>query len=81
MTTEDVTTKVISAQVQLVAIEDDLAGQRIDNFLRTRLKGVPKSLVYRLLRKGQVRVNVHRARKKIIVEMRAMLQLDPGDEP
>ena len=32
-------------------------GQRLDNFLATQLKGVPKSLIYRLLRTGQVRVN------------------------
>ncbi|MGQ7790625.1 hypothetical protein ACULNC_25350 [Shigella flexneri] len=29
------------------------AGQRIDNFLRTQLKGVPKSMIYRILRKGE----------------------------
>lgn len=33
------------------------AGQRVDNFLLNRLKGVPRSHVYRLLRSGQVRVN------------------------
>lgn len=38
------------------------AGQRLDNFLRRQLKGVPKSLIYRLLRTGQVRVNRGRAR-------------------
>jgi len=42
---------------QLVRIDDRHAGQRIDNYLLTALKGVPKSHVYRLLRKGQVRVN------------------------
>lgn len=41
----------------LVEIPQELAGQRIDNYLLTRLKGVPKSHVYRLLRSGQVRVN------------------------
>ncbi|MBY5991067.1 23S rRNA pseudouridine(955/2504/2580) synthase RluC [Ferrimonas balearica] len=49
-----------SPQVQWVDITDDHAGQRIDNFLRTFLKGVPKSLIYRLLRKGEVRVNKKR---------------------
>jgi 23S rRNA pseudouridine955/2504/2580 synthase len=38
----------------------DEAGQRIDNFLRTQLKGVPKSMIYRILRKGEVRVNKKR---------------------
>jgi len=44
-------------QVQIVEIDEEGAGQRIDNFLLTLLKGVPKSMVYRLLRTGQVRVN------------------------
>lgn len=42
---------------QLVDVPDDNVGQRIDNFLISYLKGVPKSRVYRLLRKGEVRVN------------------------
>src|SRR5256885_1626519 len=46
--------------VQYVKITEDFAGQRIDNFLITRLKGVPKSHVYRILRKGEVRVNKKR---------------------
>lgn len=49
-------------KVQFITIEADLAGQRIDNFLRTLLKGVPKSLVYRILRKGEVRVNKKRVK-------------------
>ncbi|GAA6133529.1 23S rRNA pseudouridine(955/2504/2580) synthase RluC [Oceaniserpentilla sp. 4NH20-0058] len=35
----------------------DYAGQRLDNFLMSRIKGVPKSMVYRIIRKGEVRVN------------------------
>ncbi len=50
----------IHSSVRFVEIEDDLAGQRIDNFLRTFLKGVPKSLIYRIIRKGEVRVNKKR---------------------
>lgn len=38
-------------------------GQRIDNFLFTRLKGVPKGLIYRLLRTGKIRVNGKRAKQ------------------
>ena len=47
-------------QVQWLDIDADMAGQRIDNFLRTHLKGVPKSMIYRILRKGEVRVNKKR---------------------
>ena len=36
------------------------AGQRIDNFLLRRLKGVPRSVIYRILRRGEVRVNARR---------------------
>lgn len=42
---------------QLILIPSDQSGQRIDNFLLTRLKGVPKSHVYRIVRRGEVRVN------------------------
>ncbi|MGD9388856.1 MAG: 23S rRNA pseudouridine(955/2504/2580) synthase RluC, partial [Thioalkalispiraceae bacterium] len=45
------------SRVQMLEISQDLAGQRLDNFLITRLKGVPRSLVYRIVRKGEVRVN------------------------
>jgi 23S rRNA pseudouridine955/2504/2580 synthase len=41
----------------LVEVGEESAAQRIDNFLLRRLKGVPKSHVYRVLRSGQVRVN------------------------
>ena len=46
-----------SGGVHFVEIAEEGAGQRIDNFLLTRLKGAPRSLVYRILRKGEVRVN------------------------
>lgn len=47
-------------KVQLITITIDNEGQRIDNFLITQLKGVPKSMIYRILRKGEVRVNKKR---------------------
>jgi 23S rRNA pseudouridine955/2504/2580 synthase len=43
--------------VRHVQVDAGRDGQRIDNFLGYFLKGVPKSLIYRLLRTGQVRVN------------------------
>lgn len=49
-------------KVKKVAIAADDAGQRIDNFLRRHLPGVPKSRIYRLLRRGEVRVNGGRVR-------------------
>ncbi len=48
--------------VRKVQVPDDRDGQRIDNFLTGQLKGVPKSLIYRIVRTGQVRVNGKRAK-------------------
>src|SRR6267154_2062445 len=53
-------------------ITADEAGQRIDNFLMRHFKTVPRSRVYRLLRKGEVRVN----RKRVDAEYR----IAAGDE-
>ena len=64
--------KTENPSVKIVAITADEAGQRIDNFLRTQLKGVPKSMIYRILRKGEVRVN----KKRIKPEYK----LEDGDE-
>ena len=47
----------VSPQVQLVEITEEHCDQRLDNFLIARLKGVPKSRIYRIVRKGEVRVN------------------------
>ncbi len=48
--------------VRRVTVDADEAGRRLDNFLLGRLKGVPRSRVYRLIRSGEVRVNAGRAR-------------------
>ena len=51
-----------NAQVKQLEVGEESAGQRLDNFLLRELKGAPKSLVYRILRKGEVRVNKGRAK-------------------
>ncbi len=48
-------------QVKTLTIDDDGAGQRLDNYLMRHLKGVPKTHVYRIIRSGEVRVNKGRA--------------------
>lgn len=58
--------------VRLVRVADDRNGQRLDNFLLGQLKGAPKSLIYKLVRSGQVRVNGGRAK--------ADTRLQGGDE-
>jgi len=50
------------ASVSFQTVEEDFVGQRLDNYLLRILKGVPKSRIYRLLRKGEVRVNKGRAK-------------------
>ena len=45
------------SQVHHLIVDNERAGQRIDNFLLHHLKGVPRTLVYKILRKGEVRVN------------------------
>jgi 23S rRNA pseudouridine955/2504/2580 synthase len=48
-------------QVKTLTIDEDGAGQRLDNYLMRHLKGVPKTHVYRIIRSGEVRVNKGRA--------------------
>ncbi len=59
------------SNVRFVEVSPEYQGQRIDNFLLRTLKGAPKSLVYRIVRKGEVRVN----RGRIKPDYR----LQPGD--
>ena len=63
--------------VQFVAITAENAGQRIDNFLRTQLKGVPKSMIYRILRKGEVRVNKKRVKPEYKLEAGEEVRIPP----
>ena len=51
-----------AGQVRFIEVGDKAAGQRLDNFLLRELKGCPKSLIYRVIRKGQVRVNGKRSK-------------------
>jgi 23S rRNA pseudouridine955/2504/2580 synthase len=54
--------EIESPGVRIVRVDDDRDGQRIDNFLLGQLKGAPRSLVYKLVRSGQVRINGKRAK-------------------
>jgi 23S rRNA pseudouridine955/2504/2580 synthase len=51
-----------SPKVQALVVPEDRDGQRLDNFLTGHLKGVPRSLIYRICRTGEVRVNGGRAK-------------------
>lgn len=61
--------KIINQSVKMLTISEDEAGQRIDNYLLAKLKGVPKSLIYRILRKGEVRVNKGRIKPEYKLQM------------
>ncbi|WP_255682803.1 RluA family pseudouridine synthase [Dyella sp. 2HG41-7] len=63
--------------VRQLEIGPERDGQRIDNALMTLLKGVPKSMIYRLLRTGQVRVNGKRAKPDTRLSQGDMLRIPP----
>ncbi|MGL4735543.1 MAG: 23S rRNA pseudouridine(955/2504/2580) synthase RluC [Enterovibrio sp.] len=63
--------------VQLVEIAEDIAGQRIDNYLLNFLKGVPKSVIYRLLRKGELRVNKKRTKPEYKLQAHDCIRIPP----
>jgi 23S rRNA pseudouridine955/2504/2580 synthase len=70
--TDPAPTHGMKSPIVLHTITAEEAGQRVDNFLMRHFKTVPRSRVYRLLRKGEVRVN----RKRVDAEYR----LTAGDE-
>jgi 23S rRNA pseudouridine955/2504/2580 synthase len=63
--------------VQWVEIEEGYEGQRLDNFLMTYLKGVPKSYIYRIVRKGEVRVNKGRIKINYRLQVGDLLRIPP----
>ena len=60
-----------------MTVDEDYAGQRLDNFLIRHLKGVPKTHVYRIIRSGEVRVNKGRAHADTRVEAGDIVRLPP----
>ncbi|MES2281434.1 MAG: RluA family pseudouridine synthase [Pseudomonadota bacterium] len=67
----------MAAQATFVTVDEDYAGQRLDNFLIRQLKGVPKTHVYRIIRSGEVRVNKGRAQADTRVEAGDVVRLPP----
>ncbi len=63
--------------VRRVTVEEGNEGQRIDNFLRSHLKGVPKSHIYRILRRGEVRVNKGRIRQDYRLKAGDVVRIPP----
>lgn len=66
-----------NAQVSYLEITATHEGQRIDNFLVTHLKGVPKSHIYRILRSGEIRVNKGRIKQTYRLQAGDIIRLPP----
>lgn len=63
--------------VRTIYVDEDSDGQRIDNFVARQLAGVPRSRIYRLLRKGEVRVNGGRVKQAARVAAGDKVRLPP----
>lgn len=77
MTSSDTKKNLISNPVQFIDISAAQAGQRIDNFLLTLEKGVPKSRIYRAIRKGEVRVNKGRIKQTYKIQAGDSVRVPP----
>lgn len=62
---------------KFIKIDTEHVGQRVDNFLHTRLKGVPKSRIYKALRKGEVRVNKGRVKAEYKLQLDDEVRIPP----
>ncbi len=77
MTSSNTKSSSISNPVQFIDISSEQAGQRIDNFLLTLEKGVPKSRIYRAIRKGEVRVNKGRIKQTYKIQAGDSVRVPP----
>ena len=66
-----------AASVKTLLVDEESAGQRLDNFLLRHLKGVPKTHVYRIIRTGEVRINKGRVNADTRVQTGDMVRLPP----
>ena len=66
-----------AAAVKTLMVDEEYAGQRLDNFLLRHLKGVPKTHVYRIIRTGEVRINKGRVNADTRVQTGDMVRLPP----
>lgn len=67
----------VSTGAHTIRVPDDREGQRLDNFLLGQLKGAPRSLIYKLVRSGQVRVNGGRAKAERKLEVGDQIRIPP----
>lgn len=85
MSCQRVSAEKHSGGVRLVKVDADRDGQRLDNYLVTLLKGVPRAAIYRMIRTGQVRINGSRAKAASRLEANDEVRIPPArtrpDEP
>lgn len=63
--------------VRHVTVTEDEAGQRLDNFVRRQLGDLPRSRIYRVIRRGEVRINGHRAGPESRLKVNDRVRLPP----
>jgi len=68
-------------RVQWLEVAPEWAGQRLDNFLLGRFRGIPKSVIYQVIRKGRVRVNRKRARPDYRIVAADQIRVPPLHVP
>ena len=66
-----------AAAAKTMLVDEESAGQRLDNFLLRHLKGVPKTHVYRIIRTGEVRINKGRVNADTRVQTGDVVRLPP----
>ena len=65
------------SEVKKIKINENISGQRLDNFLINELKGVPKSKIYSIIRKGEIRVNSKRKKPSYKLHKDDELRIPP----
>lgn len=63
--------------IQYFTVTNDASGQRLDNFLMSRLKGLPKSRLYRIIRKGELRINKKRVKPNYRLQEGDVIRVPP----
>lgn len=63
--------------IQHLTVTNDYSGQRLDNFLMSRLKGLPKSRLYRIIRKGELRINKKRVKPDYRLQEGDVIRIPP----
>lgn len=71
----------MTAKVQFITVEEEDEGQRVDNFLMRHLRKAPKTLIYRIIRKGEVRVNKGRVKASTRLNSGDMVRIPPVTVP